>query len=211
TLANAVLFRGLPFEDPDRVLYLSSNNNSRNQTDIGVSYADFRDWREQSKSFQAMGAYSTNAVVVIDDVGSPERYVDPRLTANTFSLIGQKPLLGRDFLPGEDKAGATPVCIIGYSIWENRYGRDPNGRGKSIRMNDEATTIVGVMPPKMKFPVNGDLWTPLIPGAEFEKRDARNMQAFGRLNRHATLAQARSELESIAQRLAKAFPKTNEG
>jgi predicted permease len=211
TLVNAVLFRGLPVDQPDRVMYLSTNNHPKNQTDVRVSYLDFRDWREQSKSFQQLAAFSGTAVVITDDASAPERYSGTLLTANAFSIIGQKPMLGRDFMPGEDRVGAPAVCILGHGVWENRYGRNPDILGKSIRINDVPTTIVGVMPKGMKFPVNSDLWTPLVPGADFEKRDWRDLQVFGRLTGSATLAQARSEIESIAIRLAKAYPKTNEG
>jgi len=198
TLVDAVLFRGLPFEKSDRVMYLSSNNQPKNRTDISVSSPDLRDWRAQSKAFQGMAGYAEQGMVITGDAGAPERYQGPRVTSNLFSLIGQKPMLGRDFLPEEEHAGAPPVCIIGYGIWEDCYGRNPNILGKTIRVNDAATTIVGVMPKGMKFPRNSDLWIPLAPGAEREKRDARNVQVFGRLADGASLAQARAELATIA-------------
>jgi putative ABC transport system permease protein len=211
TLVNAVLLRGLPFEQPDRIMYLSTSNHSKNQRDMGMSYPDFRDWRAQSITFKGMSAWSPRPMVITDDVSAPERYGGPMVTANLFSLIGQKPMLGRDFLPDEDKAGAQAVCIIGYGLWETRYGHDPNILGKSIRVNDVPTSIVGVMPKGMKFPINADLWIPLVPTAEFEKREARNLQSFGRLADAVSLASARNELETLAQRLAKAYPKSNQG
>jgi predicted permease len=211
TLVNAVLFRGLPFEQPNRVMFLSSNDHAKNRNDIGVSYPDFRDWRAQSKTFKGLAAFSQTGFVVADSNHPPERYSGPRLTANTFSLIGQKPMLGRDFLPEEDRVGAAPVCIIGYTIWENRYGRDPNILGQSVRIDDVATTIVGVMPKGMKFPLNADLWIPLVPTAEFEKREARDVQVFGRLDDGVPLSQARNEMELIGRRLEKEYPKSNQG
>src|ERR1017187_1869668 len=210
TLVNAVLFRGLPFEQADRVMFLSSNDHAKNRNDMGVSYPDFRDWRAQSKTFKGLAAFSQTGFV-ISDSNAPERYDGPRLTANTFSLIGQKPMLGRDFLPEEDRVGGAPVCILGYSIWENRYGRDPNILGRNIRVNDVATTIVGVMPKGMKFPLNADLWVPLVPTAEFEKRESRNVQVFGRLADGVPLSQARNEMELIGRRLEKDYPKSNQG
>ncbi len=210
TLVNAVLFRGLPFEQSDRVMYLSSNDPAKNRTDIRVSYPDFRDWRAESKTFKGLAAFSQMGMV-ISDTNAPERYNGPRLTASTFSLIGQKPMLGRDFLPDEDRPGATPVCILGYAIWENRYGRDPNILGRSIRINDVATTIVGVMPRGMKFPETAELWIPLVPTAEFEKREERNVRVFGRLADGVPLAKARNEMELIGRRLEKDYPKSNQG
>ena len=211
TLVNAVLFRGLPFEQADRVMFLSSSDHAKNRNDIGVSYPDFRDWRVQSKTFRGLAAFAQTGMVISDSNHAPERYNGPRVTANTFSLIGQKPMLGRDFLPEEDHVGASPVSIIGYSIWENRFGRDPDILGKSIRINDAATTIVGVMPKDMKFPLNADLWIPLVPTPEFEKREARDVQVFGRLADGVPLATARNEMELIGRRLEKEYPKSNQG
>ena len=211
TLVNAVLFRGLPFDQPDRVIYLTSANLAKNRTDMGVSYPDFRDWRAQVKTFQGLAAFDNTAMVIADDASAPERYQGSMVSANFFSLIGQKPLLGRDFLPQEDRPGAPPVCIIGYSIWDARYGRDARILGKSIRINDVATTIVGVMPGGMKFPVNADLWTSLVPTAAREKREARDMQVFGRLAAGVSLDQAKSGIAVIASRLEKAYPKSNQG
>jgi predicted permease len=211
TLVNAVLFRGLPFEQAHRVMFLSSADPARNRNDMGVSYPDLRDWRAQSKTFKGLAAFSQMGMVVSDTHNAPERYNGPRLTANTFSLIGQKPMLGRDFLPEEDRVGASPVCILGYTIWENRYAGDPNILGQSIRVNDVATTIVGVMPKGMKFPLNADMWIPLVPTAEFEKREARDVQVFGRLADGVPLSQARNEMELIGRRLEKEYPKSNQG
>jgi putative ABC transport system permease protein len=210
TLVNAVLFRGLPFDEPDRVMYLSTNHHARNRTDQWLSYPDLRDWRA-ARSFSGIAAFTPRDTVFADDVGAPERYNGPEVTANFFSLIGQKPLLGRDFLPEEEKPGAPAVCIIGYSIWENRYGLRPDILGKAIRVNEKPATIIGVMPKGMRFPVRADLWIPLTPQGEWEKRDFRNLQAFGRLAPDASMRQARAETDGIARRLAKEYPATNDG
>jgi predicted permease len=211
TLVNAVLFRGLPFEDSDRVMYLSTNNLPKNRNDTTMSYPDLLDWRAQAKSFSGMAAFSNRPNTVADDSGAPERYPGPVVTANFFSLIGQKPVLGRDFLPEEERPGAAAVCMIGHRIWESRYGGRTDILGKTIRVNEKPTTIVGVMPKGMKFPLNAELWLPLQPTGSFEKRDTRNVQVFGRLAPGATLKQARAELEGIAQRLEAAYPATNKG
>ena len=107
TLVNAVLFRGLPFDQPDRIMSLSSNNLSKKQNRMGVSYPDFADWRAHSKKFQGLAAYSTQAAVLTNSGGLPELLPGARVTANCFSLLGQKPLIGRDFLPEEDQRTAS--------------------------------------------------------------------------------------------------------
>lgn len=211
TLVNAVLFRGLPFENPDRIMYLTSADAAKNRDDLGVSYPDFRDWRAQAKAFSGLGGFSGVSMTITDTSGGAEMYDGWRMTANMFPLMGQKPLLGRDFLPEEDRVGAAPVCMIGYSLWESRYGRDPNILGRTIRINDAPATIVGVMPKGMKFPTRGELWTPLVPVGEFEKREAREMQVAGRLADGVSMGKARTELAGIAQRLAREYPKSNQG
>ena len=125
TLVNAVLFRGLPFEQPDRIMHIGCNNLPKGRERVGVSYPDFQDWRAQTKAFQGLAAFQPLTVNLSDRTSVPERYSGVLVTANLFSLIGQKTLLGRDFLQEEDRPGAQPVAILGYSIWQNRYGGDP--------------------------------------------------------------------------------------
>jgi predicted permease len=211
TLVNAVLFRGLPFEQPDRIMHVSSTRLTRGNNNMGVSYPDFKDWKAQTKTFQDLGAFSLETINLSDQGNVPERYSGGRLTANTFALIGQKPMLGRDFLPDEDKPGSATVVILGHGIWKTRYGKDPGIIGRPIRVNDIPATVIGVMPEGMKFPLNEDLWMPLIPAGPEEKRDAHEFNVFGRLKDGATLAGARVEIEHFAKTLEKDYPKTNQG
>jgi predicted permease len=211
TLVHAVLFRGLPFEQADRILHIGCNNLPKGRDRIGTSYPDFRDWRAQARSFQGLAAFQPFTVNLSDRTSAAERYAGAQVTSNLFSLIGQKPLLGRDFRPEEDQPGAERVAIIGYTIWQNRYGRDPNILGRSVRLNEVATTIIGVMPEGMKFPVREDLWIPLIPTAAQERRENRGIVAFGRLADGVTLAAARAEMDAVAKRLEKEYPRSNEG
>ena len=114
-IINGVLFKGMPFVS-DRILYLSTRNVNRAQRRVGLSYPDFRDWRSQAKSFDAMGAYRFTVANLSDRSGVPARFNVAEISANTFSMIGQKPVLGRDFTPDDEKAGAAPVTILGYGI-----------------------------------------------------------------------------------------------
>jgi predicted permease len=211
TLVNAVLFRGLPFERADRIMHISSTRVSRGNDRMGVSYPDFKDWKAQTKTFQDLGAFSLETANLSDQGNVPERYSGGRITANTFSMLGQKPMLGRDFLPEEDKPGTAMVVILGHGIWKTRYGQDPRIIGRAIRVNDVPATVVGVMPEGMKFPLNEDLWMPLIPVGEWEKRDAHDLNVFGRLKDGATLASAGAEIEHLAKTLETNYPKTNKG
>ena len=97
------------------------------------------------------------------------------MTAETFRLLGQPPLVGRDFAPTDDRKGAEMVVILGYSIWKNRYGSDAGVIGRPIRVNGQPATIIGVMPDAMKFPTNAEMWAPFIPTVEQEKRGNRSL------------------------------------
>jgi len=210
TFVNAVLIRGLPFDDPDRILSVAERNMVRGQ-DLGVSYLDFVDLRDAQKSFIGLAAWSGTTMNVSDEGRAPERYGGPYISANAFKLIGQRPMLGRDFLPEDDRAGANPVVILGAGIWKTRYGNDPSILGRTIRVNDLPTTVVGVMPDGMKFPLNADLWLPLsnMPNLATLKRNQRFVQVFGRLTENATRERAQSEMKAIASRLEHDYPETN--
>jgi putative ABC transport system permease protein len=209
-IANGVLFKSMPFVD-DRILYLSTKNLNRGQRRSGVSWADFRDWRSQAKSFEALGAFKFTVVNLSDKSGLPSRYNVVEITANTFSMIGQKPVMGRDLTAEDEKRSANPVAILGFGIWENRYGKDPAVLGQVIRINDVPTTVIGVMQPGLRFPIDADLWTALRPGANAEKREARNLSAFGRMSPGVTGKQASAEMTAIGNNLESAYPATNQG
>src|SRR6185436_10722513 len=211
TLVNAVLFKGLPFERSEQIMHLSSNNLPKGRNRIPVSYPDFADWRTQTKKFQNLAAFSNQSMTISDRGGAPERYSGALLSTNSFSVIGQKPLLGRDFAAGEDQRAAAPVAILGYSIWKNRYGGDTAILGRTIRINGVSTSVVGVMPEGMKFPTNTDLWMPLIPAGNWEKRDSRGLGVFGRLAVGVKVAEAQAEFDQFAKTLQKEYAKTNDG
>jgi predicted permease len=117
--------------------------------------------------------------------------------------------LGRDFSRDEDAKGAEPVVILGHGLWKTRYGSDPDILGRVIRINEVPSTIVGVMPEGVKFPQNADLWQPLQASGDWEKRDVRNLNVFGRLKPGVTLAGAQAEMATITSRLAQQYPDTN--
>jgi putative ABC transport system permease protein len=208
TLVNAVLIRGLPFKDSGQ-LYMISSQFKGAGSGGGVSAADLGDWRSQAKAFTALGGFGGYSANISDDRSAPQQAQGTRVTANTFSILGQAPLVGRDFAPGEDRKGAESVVILGYALWKTRYDADPNVIGRSIRINGTPATVIGVMPDNMRFPTNAELWTPLVPTPTQEARSARFIQVFGRLREGATRAQAQTELNGIASRLAGAYPDTN--
>jgi predicted permease len=210
TFVNAVLIRGVPFDDPDRIISLGATDNRNRQ--MGVSRLDFNDWRDASKSFTGLALFLGASINVSDEGRAPEQYQGAYQTANLFQLIGVKPMLGRDFRSEDDQADAAPVALIGAGMWKNRYGSDPSIIGRTIKENSVVVTVIGIMAPDMKFPFNTDMWMPLSvlpPEARETKRGVRNFQALGKLAPGVTLAQARAEFQNIGQRLSQEYADTN--
>jgi predicted permease len=210
TLVNGVVFRGLPFNDPDRIISLGMTDAKARQ--FGVSWLDFQDWRDGSRAFSRL-ALLQGAPMNVSEQGHPaEQYTGTYGTANLFELIGQRPQLGRDFRPGDDTPGAEPVAILSDSVWKSRYAADRSVLGRAIKINDRIYSVVGIMPPEMRFPFNNDLWLPfnqLPPPVLQAKRNVRTLQAIGRLAPGVTLPQARAEIDTIVARLARDHPDTN--
>src|SRR5262245_42473550 len=210
TFVNAVLIRGLPFDEPDRIVALGTTDTRNRQ--LGVSRLDFNDWRDASKSFAALALFLGSSVNVSHEVRAAGQFQGVYQSANLVQLIGVRRALGRDFRPDDDQPGAAPVVLLGGGIWKNRYGSDPSIIGRTVKVNSVVATVIGVMPPDMKFPFNTDVWIPLSvlpPEARDAKRGVRNFQAIGRLAPGVTLQQARAELQNIGQRLSTDFPESN--
>ena len=210
TLVNAVLLRGLPFNDPDRIVALLMTDPKGRQTN--VSRLDFLDWRDASHSFAQLAMFQGASMNVSEQGRPAEQYTGTYGSANFLGLIGQRPQLGRDFAAADDIIGAEPVVILSDSMWKSRYAGDRAVLGRTLKINDKIYTVIGVMAPEMKFPFNNDLWLPfsqLPPPVHQAKRSVRNLQAIGRLAPGVTLPQARSEIETIVARLASDHADTN--
>ncbi|HVQ15005.1 MAG TPA: ABC transporter permease, partial [Vicinamibacterales bacterium] len=211
TFVNAVLLRGVPFPNSDQVVAMGTQDARGRR--FGVSYYDFLDWREAAKSFSDIALTAQPAFNVSETGTSPERYNGAYVSATMFRLIGAQALLGRGFIPEDDLDGAAPVVVLGFNIWQSRYAGDKGVLGKTIKVNDLPATVVGVMPQGMQFPPNTDLWLPFGTATinRTQSRQARNYQVIARLADGVTIQQARSELSTIAARLARDYPLTNQG
>jgi len=222
SLANTMLFKGFPsVVRNDRVLYIGCQ---RAAGGCGVSYPDFEDWRSQATSFAGM-ALVNGFDLTLTDSGVPETMFAAQVTANAFTVIGQRPFIGRDFTSFDATPGAAPVAILSYGLWERRYGKDPAIIGQTINMGGTAagssavqgestvivpTTVIGVMARGFSFPFKETLWVPLMPTPGLQKRDARSLWfAFGRLVDGATVDGARAEMDAIGRGLALTYPDTN--
>jgi putative ABC transport system permease protein len=209
SLLDAVILRGVPFPHPEQVVVLGTRD-ARNRN-LGVSYHDFLDWREQARSVSDMVLIGQPPFNVSEEGNAPERYAGAFVSAAMFRLIGETPLIGRDFLPEDDRDGADAVAVLGYRIWQTRYGGDASVLGRTITVNTLPVTVVGVMPPGMQFPPNTDLWMPLSQATitRGQSRDTRIYQVIARMRDGVTVAQAQSELATIAGALARDYPQTN--
>lgn len=208
TIVNAAFLRDLPFEDAARLYVLSWQ--PREGRRASVSHADLQEWRAQARTFSGIAAFADDAMNISDTRAWPEQVRGARLTANAFDVLRQQPLLGRAFIAEDERMGAQPVVIIGYNIWKNRYGSDVNVLGKTLRVDGQPATIVGIMPEGLGFPVeNAELWIPFVPTAAEQQRGARVLGVFGRLAQNATRSAAQSELNAIAHQLASRYPEAN--
>ena len=206
TLVNAVLIQGLPFKDSGRLYMLASQHQNGERT--AVSLPDLQDWRSQSKTWVGLGAFSDTGANVSDDRSAPQSVRGAAVSANAFSLLGTQPVVGRDLNPRDEVKGAEPVMLLGYRLWATRYNSDASIVGRTVRLNGTPTTVIGVMPDGMMFPSEAEVWTPLDP-ANADNRGSRPVAVFGRLKSGATRAQAQTEMNGIAARLAAAYPDTN--
>ena len=210
TIVDTIMLRELPFTDHDRVVSVGSRHANGRQ--MGVSFRDFEDWRDNAKTMSGMAMWGNYTLNVSDPGRDPERYNGIYVSGNIFKLMGQKPAIGRDFLPEDDKPGAPPVMIISHTVWQNRYGSDPSLLGKVVKVSEIPATVIGVMPVAMRFPPNTDLWLPiqLMPaGVRNVNRNARNYGSLARLADGVTLERARAELTSLGQGLQKTYADTN--
>jgi len=221
SVINAVLLRPLPYHEPDRLVTIWEESPQRGMYEIPVSFANLRDWIDQNHVFEQISAYTfTN--LNLTGAGEPARLDTLRTSANLFSLIGAKPMLGRLFLPEEDKEGASHVVILGHGLWQSRFGSDPRIVGQTLTLNNQSYTVVGVMSSGFNFPVGFgylgkvindpiDLYVPLAASGKESARGNYSFFSIGRLKPGVTIEQARAEMTTIESRLEQQYPEGNSG
>jgi putative ABC transport system permease protein len=213
SVLRAVVLRDLPYHDADRIAVMWTKNIRQNLPD-GSSYLNFRDWKEQSKSFEHMAAYIRPEFTRGTLSGGPgaERIHIGQVGPGFFELLGTAPLLGRTFEAG-DFTAATRTVIISHSLWQQRFGSDRSVIGRSIQFNDLTVEVVGVMPPGFELPTaEVQLWQPLFFGPGWHEERSRGADALivlGRLRPSATITSARAEMDAIAARLRDQYPASN--
>jgi putative ABC transport system permease protein len=203
SLVNAILFRPLPFKDPERLVMVFTSYLPNDSHKNWVAAPAVDDWRRQGTVFEELAARSSDGFVLTGK-GQPENVPGSRFSANICRLLGIRPILGRDFLPEEETYGKDHVVLLSHELWQRRFGGEPGIIGQSITLNDEPYTVIGVMPPSTFFPErNAQLWTPLAFSPE-QLRDygSHNYLVYGRLKPGVTLPQANMEMRILGQRMA---------
>jgi len=211
TVVNAVILRPLPYEQSERLILLFESNVQRGWPTFSVAPANYADWARESRAFEAITAITpgTMALVTNDEA---EQVPSTTATAELFTVLRGRPLIGRAFVAGDDLPSAPPVAVIGYGLWQRRFAGDRSVVGRSVTIGDRPTTIVGVMPQGFgRGSPDTDLWLPLTIDRAQAERGGRMLGVLGRLAGNATIDQARAEMIGIADRLARTYPGSNAG
>ena len=211
TVVNAVVLRPLPFAEADRLTMIWTTKDANQEQPL--SFADYNDLRNQTKSFSAIGAASPLWNFTLTGAGEPEPVQGLFVSANLFELLRVSPARGRNFTAEEDRVGGTPVAILSHALWERRFGGDQNIVGKTITVSGFNATIIGVMPPDFQFlEPAAELWVPLSQNQfASSARNVRLLSVIGRLNDGAQPAAANAELNTIASQWAGQYPDSNAG
>ncbi len=213
TLVNALALRPLPYADASRVAFLLGWNTRQHQMTFGVSYPDALELGAVDAAFSDVAAYRGWNASLSSDTGLPERVQAYRVTPNTFQTLGVDAAIGRTFAPSAGAAVDASQVVLSHGLWARRFGGDPAVVGRSIDLNGQAYTIVGVMPRAFEFPVfnfKGDLWTPLAgaTAAGLRNPGASSVVAIGRLAPGVTLEAAQAAADAVMRRIAIERPET---
>ncbi len=206
SIADHVLLRPLPFREPGRLVKLWERVPQYSRMEL--SPGNYRDWQRMSTSFASTGAYhslSTNLV----GLGAPERVEGSAVTAGLLPTLGVQPLMGRGFTEEDDRGGAPGTLLLSYRLWQSVFGGDPAVLGRKVILDDEAYTVIGVMPADFLFPSREvELWTPTrFREDNYVDRTDTWLGAVGRLKPGVSMATAQAELSSIASQLERQYPK----
>ncbi|HKV95699.1 MAG TPA: ABC transporter permease [Candidatus Angelobacter sp.] len=211
SIVNAVLLRPLPYRDPQRLMLLAEYFPPQFPR-LSVSYPNYKDWRDQSHSFEAMGAVRNN-ITTMTGIAEAERLPTQNVTANLFDLLGVNPEFGRAFSDSEDKPGGPPVALISHRLWERHFSSSRDVLGKTITLDNQNYSIIGVMRPGFEILQQApDVILPFEPWARTLPDDRSwhpGILPIARLKPGVSLEQARSEMAVIARQLKQQYPETD--
>jgi hypothetical protein len=209
SVVNGVLLRPLPYREPDRLVRLSET--SPDFSSMAIAYPNCVDWKEHSRSFESLAAFRWEDSYVSGE-GQPEHLTGKMVSADFFRVLGVETVAGRGFDAASDRLGSAPVVLISGGLWSRRFGSSPAAVGRALTLDSRSYTIAGVVPADFHFEGRADVYTlleqrddPLVRSREMHP----GIRAVGRLAPGVTLAQAQSEMDAIAARLAEIHPKSN--
>lgn len=207
---SAIKLRPIPhLVDEDNIVFVNPYDVRRGNANLGMSMPDFADLREQSKKLEGWTVVQ-NRTVIFGGGEKPERLLGAGLSAVGLQMLGAPPLRGRHFRTDEEKPGATPVAILGYGIWQSRFGGRDDVIGQSVVLNGVPTEIVGVMPEGFRFPEFADIWVPFALDLAAGQRGAFNFPCYARLKPGVTMDEANAELATLAANLARQHKDSHE-
>jgi len=203
SVVNAVVLRPLPYREPERLMWVYRMQPPVYRTPI--SAPAFRDFAAQQQVFEPFVAHYAETMI-LTETDPAERLPGRRVTANFFALFGVEPEHGRFFLPADDAAGASRVAVISHDLWRRRFGGEESVVGKTVKLNGEAHSIVGVAPPQFQFPPGDEVWTPARLVENQRARRNNFLMMMGRLKDGVSIEQAQAQVNQIAAALAKQYP-----
>jgi putative ABC transport system permease protein len=213
SVVNAVILRPLPFPNAPRLLDICARSTLFDFPHLGVSLPDVNDIRATSTTLAALSPYQSSSSKELVSDGKPDRVESADVAEDFFPLLGIHPLHGRTFTSSDMQPGSN-VVILSQHLWRERFGSDPAAIGKSILLDGQSQTIIGVMPelPQMDFATGSQLWAPFVPTAEqTAARQNHYLSVLAQLKPHTTVQQVQNELDTIAARLAATYPDADKG
>jgi predicted permease len=209
TLINAICLRGLPVDDPDSLVFVSTIDSSG--APDGLSFRDYVEVSRAGAGVQAFAAYADAPMVIVDAEVPADRVPGTYISTGAFALLGRPPVVGREFTAADEVPGAPRVALLGDAVWASRYARDPAAIGREVEIDGQPTTIVGIVPEGFRFPAQTGIWQPLLamPGLAAAPRGARRLAVFGRLTADASFADAQAGLDLVSADLARRDPDSN--
>jgi predicted permease len=208
SVVRTIWLRPLPFTAPDRVVRIWESNRPLGLNTFAASIPNFLSWRERSSSFESLVALEGRSANLTGQ-GDPERVASLAVTARFFDTLGIRPIRGRPFAPDEDAPGHGRVVMLSERLWRQRYGGDPDLVGRTIPINGENRTVIGIAPRDVGFASDRDVWEPLTLDASRENRGDHHVGVLGRLKLGITVSQAEAELNGVAAQLEHEFPDSN--
>jgi putative ABC transport system permease protein len=205
SVINSVLLQPLPFDEPDRLTLMWTTTEE--DANAAVSWMDFVDWREQAEGYEGVAVFRRENHI-LTGIGVAERLLGAKVSAGFFDILGLSVQLGRSFTPDEDEDGSGKVVVISHGTWQTRFGGIPDVIGRSIGLNGEPMTVIGVLPVGFQFPADlGDteIWTTMAGDPFKTERGTRSLRAVGRLKADVSIEQAQAEMDEIAGRLEEVY------